>query len=67
MNTGRSEIERAFGERKDWDKGVHDDAERGRSQVADQDDGEDWPLLTALLGGLALAVLANTWISLIPG
>ena len=48
----RSEIERA---------------KRPRVSVAPQETSEDWPLLSALLGGLALALLFNTFIGLIPG
>lgn len=42
-------------------------AETDRSRVAQHEADEDWPLLSALLGGLALAVLVNTFIGLIPG
>lgn len=38
-----------------------------RIRVAQPDTSEDWPLLSALLGGLALALLFNTFIGLIPG
>ena len=37
------------------------------AKVAHQGAAEDWPLLSALLGGLALAVLFNTFVGLIPG
>ena len=47
--------ERAFMER-----------ERERSQVAHPDDDEDWPLLTALLAGLAVALIVNTFVGLMP-
>lgn len=40
-------------------------AERSRSKVADQDQGEDWTLLSALLGGLAVALLFNTFLGLV--
>ncbi|HEY5797536.1 MAG TPA: hypothetical protein VIU82_21250 [Bosea sp. (in: a-proteobacteria)] len=40
---------------------------RPRVKAARQETAEDWPLLSALLGGLALAVLFNTFIGLIPG
>lgn len=39
---------------------------RPREEVARQDEVEDWPLLSALLGGLALALLFNTFIGLMP-
>jgi hypothetical protein len=38
-----------------------------RIRVAQPDTSEDWPLLSALLGGLALALLVNTFIGLIAG
>ena len=47
--------------------GWGDPPEDERIQVAEQEVGEDWPLLSALLGGLALALIANTFIGLIPG
>lgn len=37
-----------------------------RSEAAQPDRDEDWPLLSALLGGLALALLFNTFLGLIP-
>lgn len=42
-------------------------ADTDRSRVAQHKADEDWPLLSALLGGLALALLVNTFIGLIPG
>ncbi len=42
-------------------------SENERIRVAQHEGGEDWPLLSALLGGLALALLVNTFIGLIPG
>lgn len=42
-------------------------SEGERIRVAQHEAGEDWPLLSALLGGLALALLVNTFIGLIPG
>ncbi len=42
-------------------------AARDRSDVARPDRDEDWPLLSALLGGLAVALLFNTFLGLIPG
>lgn len=41
--------------------------ERERSHVAHPDDDEDWPLLTALLAGLAVALIVNTFVGLMPG
>lgn len=38
-----------------------------RIRVAQRETSEDWPRRSALLGGLALALLANTLIGLIPG
>lgn len=35
---------------------------RPRAKVAQQGATEDWPLLSALLGGLALALLFDTFI-----
>lgn len=32
----------------------------------EHESGDDWPLLSALLGGLALALCVNTFIGLIP-
>ncbi len=40
---------------------------RPRADAAPRETTEDWPLLSALLGGLALALLFNTFIGLIPG
>lgn len=42
-------------------------ADRDRTRVAQPEADEDWPLLSALLSGLALALLVNTFIGLIPG
>lgn len=42
------------------------EAERRRGAVASQEEGEDWPLLSALFGGLAVALLVNTFVSLMP-
>ena len=42
------------------------EGDQPRTQAAQPDDGEDWPLLTALLGGLALALMVNTFIGLMP-
>jgi hypothetical protein len=42
-------------------------SERERVKVAQHETGDDLPLLSALLGGLALALVANTFIGLIPG
>ncbi|KPH82932.1 hypothetical protein [Bosea vaviloviae] len=42
-------------------------ADHDRTRVAQHEADEDWPLFSALLGGLALAVLVNTFIGLIPG
>jgi len=42
-------------------------AARDRADVASPDRDEDWPLLSALLGGLAVALLFNTFLGLIPG
>jgi hypothetical protein len=44
-----------------------DSRQDSRARVAEAERGEDWPLLSALLGGLFLAVLFNTFIALIPG
>jgi len=41
--------------------------ERENATVAQHDDSEDWPMLTALLAGLMVALLANTFLGLIPG
>jgi hypothetical protein len=41
--------------------------ERERSRVAHRDDDEDWPLLTALFAGLAVALIVNTFFGLMPG
>ncbi|MFC5504997.1 MULTISPECIES: hypothetical protein [Hyphomicrobiales] len=38
-----------------------------RARVAEAEGGDDWPLMSGLLGGLFLAVLFNTFIALIPG
>jgi hypothetical protein len=38
-----------------------------RARVAEVEGGDDWPLMSGLLGGLFLAVLFNTFIALIPG
>lgn len=38
-----------------------------RARVAEAEGGEDWPLLSGLLGGLFLTVLFNTFIALLPG
>ncbi len=43
---------------------AHAQDETRRSRALQQDDGEDWPLLTFLLGGLALALLFNTFVGL---
>lgn len=48
--------------REAWSNHAQDDAQR--ANVIQQDDGEDWPLLTFLLGGLALALIANTFFGL---
>ncbi len=40
---------------------------RARAKVAHQAAAEDWLLPGALLGGLSLALLFNTFIGLIPG
>jgi hypothetical protein len=42
-------------------------ANEQRVQAATPDDGEDWPMLSALLAGLTVALVANTFLSLIPG
>lgn len=56
-------------DRQDWDRQEaeherrHDGpSERKRVQVAQYEADEDWPLLGALFGGLALALLVNTFI-----
>ncbi|SEG09240.1 hypothetical protein [Bosea lathyri] len=36
----------------------------GAVAVAEQEDGEDWPVLSCLFGGLAAALLMNTFVSL---
>jgi hypothetical protein len=41
--------------------------ERERSRVAQPDDDDDWPLLTALFAGLAVALIVNTFLGLMPG
>lgn len=38
-----------------------------RARVAERESGDDWPLMSGLIGGLFLAVLFNTFIALIPG
>lgn len=40
--------------------------EQQRPQATTQEDGEDWPMLSALLAGLTVALLANTFLNLIP-
>jgi hypothetical protein len=42
-------------------------ANEQRVEAVTPDDGEDWPLLLALLAGLTVALIANTFLSLIPG
>jgi hypothetical protein len=42
------------------------EAESRAVAVAQEEDGEDWPVLTCLFGGLAAALLMNTFISLMP-
>lgn len=51
--------------REAWATYSQDDAQP--ITIKQQDDDEDWPLLTFLFGGLALALVANTFIGLIPG
>lgn len=43
---------------------IHAEDEAQRINVIQQDDAEDWPLLSFLLGGLALALIANTFFGL---
>ena len=38
-----------------------------RTKAIQDDRAEDWPLLSALLGGLFLVILFNTFTALIPG
>ena len=60
---------------QDWNRQEFGDERHGqgspsepeRVRVAQYEADEDWPLLSALLGGLALALLVNTFIGLIPG
>ena len=52
-------------DRQDADHGRFgrgDPSEDERIQVVQHETAEDWQLLSALLGGLALALLANTFI-----
>ncbi|AMJ60588.1 hypothetical protein [Bosea sp. PAMC 26642] len=46
---------------------VRNEAEHQGATVAQQDDEEDWPFLTALFAGLAVAVIVNTFLGLMPG
>jgi predicted lipid-binding transport protein (Tim44 family) len=43
------------------------ESEQARADAAQPDEGEDWPLLTALIGGLAVTLMVNTFIGLMPG
>ncbi|PZO03203.1 MAG: hypothetical protein DCF30_03540 [Hyphomicrobiales bacterium] len=47
--------------------GRRNPSEDARVQVQQHEGGDDWPLLSALVGGLALALFVNTFIGLIPG
>lgn len=48
-------------------RGEIDRLRRPRVTVAQPETGEAWLLLRALLGGLALALLFNALIGLVPG
>jgi hypothetical protein len=62
MNREQERTMRERAAREAWSAQAQDEARRSR--VLQQDDGEDWPLLTFLLGGLALALLFNTFVGL---
>ncbi len=65
MNREQELRERSI--REAWLRNSPTESEIEQIGVADSDDGEDWPLLTLLFGGLALALAVNTFIGLIPG
>lgn len=48
-------------------RGESDGNVRLRAEAAQQDAADDWSLPSALMGGLALALLFNTFVGLIPG
>lgn len=52
---------------EEWRRSEIERVSRPRVSVAPRKTTEDWPLLSALLGGLAFALLFNTFIGLIPG
>jgi hypothetical protein len=62
MNREQDLTMRERAAREAWSSHGQDEAQR--ISVLQQDDDEDWPLLTFLLGGLALALLFNTFIGL---
>lgn len=62
MNREQDLTMRERAAREAWSNHAQDEAQRIR--VLQQDDGEDWPLLTFLLGGLALALIVNTFVGL---
>ncbi len=62
MNREQDLAMRERAAREAWQNHAQDELQR--IKVLQQDDGEDWPLLTFLLGGLALALLFNTFIGL---
>jgi hypothetical protein len=62
MNREQDLTMRERAAREAWSNHAQDEAQR--VNVIQQDDVEDWPLLTFLLGGLALALIANTFFGL---
>ncbi len=70
-----SRINRGTGMARDRDSSepaVHERDQPARETEADpgdvfqQEDGPNWPLLIAFLGGLVVALLANTFVGLLP-
>lgn len=62
MNREQDLTMRERAAREAWSTYTQDEAQR--INVIQQDDDEDWPLLTFLLGGLALALIVNTFVGL---
>ncbi|POR57043.1 hypothetical protein CYD53_101568 [Bosea psychrotolerans] len=70
-----SRINRGTGMARNWDSSERAIRERDRQlreteadpgDVLQQEGGPNWPLLIALLGGLVVALLANTFVGLLP-
>jgi|GEM_PF-6559751 len=62
MNREQDLTMRERAARETWSNHAQDETQR--VNVIQQDNDEDWPLLTFLLGGLTLALIANTFFGL---